>query len=98
MVNASLSDLRTGNFSINAHQSQQDINTYVACGNIPAAGTAAAATAAAAPSSLPLAGGAGLLVQDQGGIGWQPLAALAAGIAMLFASGTWVLVRIRRSR
>jgi len=37
--NMKLSDLQNGNYAINVHKSTADIGTYVACGNIPKAGT-----------------------------------------------------------
>lgn len=40
VVNVSLPSLRTGDFAINAHKSAAEIGTYVACADIPAAGTA----------------------------------------------------------
>ena len=35
-INASLASLQTGRFSVNVHESTQNIGTYVACGTIPA--------------------------------------------------------------
>lgn len=34
-VEASLDELRNGDFAVNAHESEENIQTYVACGNIP---------------------------------------------------------------
>ncbi|MGB7290802.1 MAG: CHRD domain-containing protein [Thermodesulfobacteriota bacterium] len=34
-VDAKLSDLTTGDFAINVHKSEEEISTYVACGDIP---------------------------------------------------------------
>ncbi len=34
-VEASLEELQGGEFAINAHESEENIETYVACGNIP---------------------------------------------------------------
>jgi plastocyanin len=88
MVNVPLSSLLTGNFAINVHKSQAEINTYVACGTIPASTTV---------TQLPAAGSAGL----QGGSGsgmstwWYVL--LGAG-AVLLVSGATVLLKARARR
>jgi len=53
-VNASLSSLETGRFSVNVHESTQNFGTYVACGTIPAsvqAPPAGGATPTPAPMS-----------------------------------------------
>jgi hypothetical protein len=51
-VNASLVSLMNGNSAINVHKSATDIQTYVACGDIPAGGQGGGAGG-------PTAGGAG---------------------------------------
>jgi hypothetical protein len=38
VVDVPLADLQEGEFAINAHASEQDIETYVACGEIPSSG------------------------------------------------------------
>lgn len=47
-INATLASLETGRFSVNVHQSTQNIGTYVACGTIPAGSQPAPATGASA--------------------------------------------------
>ena len=92
MVDARLSDLMTGGFAINAHMSQAEINTYVACGNIPAV-QAAGQTA----GQLPTAGTAGLQGSDDSGISpwWY---ALAAAGGLVLAGGFFGLWRARARR
>ena len=53
-VNASLADIMTRAKSINLHRSPDQIQVYVACGNLPAAAGAAPA-APAAPAAAPAA-------------------------------------------
>lgn len=53
IVNVPLESLQNGQFAINVHKSAAEIQTYVACGNIPVL-----ATMTSAPSSLPRTGGA----------------------------------------
>lgn len=53
-VNVSLADLQKSPYAINLHKSPQDVPTYVACGDIVAAGAQAAA-----PSTLPRTGDLG---------------------------------------
>ncbi len=50
-VNVALATLMDGNHAINGHKSAQEINTYVYCGNIPAAAGAAATTTEAATAA-----------------------------------------------
>lgn len=38
-VDATLDDLRTGGYAINAHESAENIGTYIACGNLTSAAT-----------------------------------------------------------
>lgn len=38
-VDATLADLRTGGYAINAHESVENIGTYIACGNLTSAAT-----------------------------------------------------------
>ena len=38
-VDATLDDLRTGGYAINAHESVENIGTYIACGNLTSAAT-----------------------------------------------------------
>ena len=40
-IDANLSDLVTGGFAINAHESAENIQNYIACGNIPKCAAAA---------------------------------------------------------
>jgi hypothetical protein len=42
-IDATVADLVTGGFSINAHESAENIQNYIACGNIPACTAAACA-------------------------------------------------------
>ena len=51
-VNVSLASLRTGQFSVNVHQSTQNIGTYVACGTIPSSGQAPATTSSPTPAPM----------------------------------------------
>lgn len=54
IVDKPLASLESGAFSINVHQSVQNIGTYVACGTIPKAAPAASAPMApSAPSAMP---------------------------------------------
>ena len=54
IVNKPLASLESGAFSINVHQSADNIGTYVACGTIPKAAPAASAPMApSAPSAMP---------------------------------------------
>lgn len=71
MITATLASLMDGNHAINGHKSKAEIQTYVYCGNIPAAAAAASTTVtattsapaatpaatAAAPSTAPSTGG-----------------------------------------
>jgi len=52
-VNASLSSLETGRFSVNVHESTQNFGTYVACGTIPASAQAPPA-GGATPTPVPM--------------------------------------------
>lgn len=52
-VNASLSSLETGRFSVNVHQSTQNFGTYVACGTIPA-GAGAPPAGGTTPTPVPM--------------------------------------------
>ncbi|HEY7992582.1 MAG TPA: hypothetical protein VID24_00050 [Candidatus Eremiobacteraceae bacterium] len=52
-VNASLSSLETGRFSVNVHESTQNFGTYVACGTIPA-GSQAPPAGGATPTPAPM--------------------------------------------
>jgi LPXTG-motif cell wall-anchored protein len=54
MVNAKLSDIQASATAINVHKSPQEISVYVACGNIPMAGTTTGA--APAPAAAQAAG------------------------------------------
>jgi hypothetical protein len=49
-INASLADIMARGKSINLHQSPQEAQIYVGCGNLPAMGAAAAPAAPAAPA------------------------------------------------
>ncbi len=63
-VNASLDSLMTGGFAINVHKSAAEIQTYVSCGDIPAAGAAQVSPATGhgrAPAALGLAGALAVL-------------------------------------
>ena len=51
-INATLASLETGQFSVNVHQSTQNIGTYVACGTIP--GSQPAPSGAASPTPVPM--------------------------------------------
>lgn len=53
-VNVPLAQLQTGGFAINVHQSTTNIGTYVACGDIPAAGSAAAPSSGSMGTPAPL--------------------------------------------
>ena len=94
MVDVALADLLTGGFAINAHMSQAEINTYVACGNIPAVQSAGETAPA---EQLPTAGTAGLQGGDDSGISpwWY---ALAAGGGLLLVGGFLGLWRARARR
>jgi len=95
MVDVRLSDLLTGGFAINAHMSQAEINTYVACGNIPAV-SAGGATAPPA-AQLPSAGTAGLQGNyDSGTSYWWYV--LAAGGGLLLVGAGFGLWRARARR
>jgi len=52
-VNASLSSLETGRFSVNVHESTQNFGTYVACGTIPGS-TQAPPAGGASPTPAPM--------------------------------------------
>ena len=52
-VNATLASLQTGHFSVNVHQSAQNIGTYVACGTIPA-GAQPAPAGGTSPTPAPM--------------------------------------------
>ena len=52
-VNAPLSSLETGRFSVNVHESTQNFGTYVACGTIPASAQAPP-TGGATPTPAPM--------------------------------------------
>jgi hypothetical protein len=52
-INASLASLQTGRFSVNVHESTQNIGTYVACGTIPA-GSQPAPASGASPTPAPM--------------------------------------------
>ncbi|HET9341332.1 MAG TPA: hypothetical protein VFO25_00285 [Candidatus Eremiobacteraceae bacterium] len=52
-VNASLTSLEAGRFSVNVHESTQNFGTYVACGTIPA-GSQAPPAGGATPTPAPM--------------------------------------------
>lgn len=52
-INATLSSLETGRFSVNVHESRSQIGTYVACGTIPA-GSAAPPAGGPSPTPVPM--------------------------------------------
>ena len=95
MVNAALSDLQKGNFSINVHKSQEQISVYVSCGPIPAAAAAAPATAAPVARTAPAAGSGGYLAEDGGGISTWWYALAAVGALMAGVGGVAALKRAR---
>lgn len=49
-INATLASLENGRFSVNVHQSTQNISTYVACGTIPAVSQPAPAAGSPTPA------------------------------------------------
>lgn len=69
VVNAPLDSLLNGQFAINVHKSAAEIQTYVACGNLPTL-----ASMSTTPASLPKTGGSPLAV-----VGGLSAALLGAG-------------------
>ena len=98
VIDASISDLQTGNYAIAVQKSYDEPDVFVACGDIPAAAPEAPEVAPApaveeapviapAPAAeLPAAGSGGFLTEDRSGIPiwWYPL---AAGGALLVIGG-----------
>jgi len=95
VVNATLDSLRTGGYSINAHQdgTQAGLGVYVSCGAIPAA-TQATPAPAASPAGVPAAGGPP--ASDDGSFGWWYLL-LAVG-ALTLVSGGVLALKLRSTR
>ena len=85
VVDATLDSLRTGGYSINAHQdgTQAGLGVYVSCGAIPAA-TQATPTAAGAPAA------GGPPVSGDSSSGWWYLL-IAVGALTLVSGGALVL-------
>ena len=95
VVNATLDSLRTGGYSINAHQdgTQAGLGVYVSCGGIPpaAGGTPAPAASPAAP---PTAGGPPAS-SDSSFAWWYLLIGLGA---LAFVGGGALALRLRSIR
>jgi len=89
VVDATLDSLRTGGYSINAHQdgTQAGLGVYVSCGAIPAAAQATPAPAAS-PAGAPAAGGPP--VSSDSSFGWWYLL-IAVGALTLVSGGALVL-------
>jgi len=89
VVNATLDSLRTGGYSINAHQdgTQAGLGVYVSCGAIPAAAQATP-TAAASPAAAPASGGPP--ASSDGSFGWWYLL-IAVGALVLVSGGVLAL-------
>ena len=79
-VPVSLASLMTGSFAINVHKSAAEVQTYVACGNIPAA-----AVGQVAPKT-----------GQFGGLGLLPLTILAALAGLTVAGGLVLRQRAAR--
>ena len=107
VVNATLDSLRTGGYSINAHQdgTQAGLGVYVSCGAIPAAAAQATPSpvaspatttpaAAASPAVVPAAGGPP--PSNDGSFGWWYLL-LGVG-ALTLVSGGVLALKLRSTR
>lgn len=106
VLDVPLSELQTGNLAINVQQSRDEADTYVACGDIPAAAgeeepTSKPQETAVGPTTTPeetavqpADGGRDAPAEDGGGLSawWY---ALFAGIALLVVIGFAGLVRAR---
>ena len=95
VVNATLDSLRTGGYSINAHQdgTQAGLGVYVSCGVIPAAAQATPA-AAASPAAAPASGGPP--ASSDSFFGWWYLL-LGVG-ALTLVSGGVLALKLRSTR
>lgn len=89
---ASLSDLQTGNFAINVHKSQEEVDVYVACGDIPALEAAEEPT----PAVAPVTGSGGFLGDEGGGLTAWWYALVAGGV--LLVMGGLAALRLARRR
>lgn len=78
-VDATLDDLRTGGYAINAHESVENIGTYIACGNLTSA--AAGDTLAVGLGELNDSGHAGIAVLTANGAQTDVHIYLAEGLA-----------------
>ncbi len=89
VVDATLDSLRTGGYSINAHQdgTQAGLGVYVSCGVIPAA-TQTTPAPAASPAAAPASGGPP--PSSDGSFGWWYLL-LAVGALALVSGGVLAL-------
>ena len=96
-VDISFDDLQTGDFAINVHQSLEEIDVYVACGDIPALAAEEPETTTEAPAPTAPSTGVGGFAAEGSGVPTWWYALVAAGV-LLMLGGLVTLASARRGR